>query len=60
VGCRYSKIQTAIAGGTTPDIAMMGSTWMADFADAFQTVPTDLDTAARSPAPSRRPRWAIG
>lgn len=45
----YSKIQTAIAGGTTPDIAMMGSTWMADFADAFQTVPTDLDTSGSFP-----------
>lgn len=45
----YSKIQTAIAGGTTPDIAMMGSTWMADFADAFQTVPSDLDTDGMFP-----------
>ena len=40
----YSKFQTAIAGGNTPDIAMVGSTWMADFEGAFQTVPTDLDT----------------
>lgn len=40
----YSKFQTAIAGGNTPDLAMVGSTWMADFADAFQTVPTDLKT----------------
>lgn len=40
----HNKFQTAIAGGTTPDIAMMGSTWMADFSDAFDTVPTDLDT----------------
>ena len=45
----YSKIQTAIAGGTTPDIAMMGSTWMADFADAFQTVPTDFETDGMFP-----------
>lgn len=45
----YSKIQTAIAGGTTPDMAMMGSTWMADFASAFQTVPTDLDTSGFFP-----------
>lgn len=41
----HNKFQTAIAGGNTPDIAMMGSTWMADFADAFTTVPTDLDTS---------------
>lgn len=45
----YSKFQTAIAGGNTPDIAMVGSTWMADFADAFQTVPTDLDTDGMFP-----------
>lgn len=45
----YSKFQTAIASGNTPDIAMMGSTWMADFADAFQTVPTDLDTSGSFP-----------
>lgn len=40
----YSKFQTAIAGGNTPDLAMVGSTWMADFGDALQTVPTDLST----------------
>lgn len=45
----YSKFQTAIAAGNTPDIAMVGSTWMADFADAFQTVPTDLDTSGTFP-----------
>ncbi|GAA3635417.1 extracellular solute-binding protein [Kineosporia mesophila] len=41
----HNKIQTAVAGGNTPDLAMMGTTWMADFADAFSTVPTDLDTS---------------
>lgn len=40
----YSKFQTAIAGGNTPDLAMVGSTWMADFGDALQTVPTDVST----------------
>ncbi|MCC4250000.1 extracellular solute-binding protein [Microbacterium testaceum] len=40
----YSKFQTAIAGGNTPDLAMVGSTWMADFGGALQTVPTDLST----------------
>lgn len=40
----HNKIQTAIAGGNTPDIAMMGSTWMADFADAFATVPEEIST----------------
>lgn len=41
----HNKFQTAIAGGQTPDIAMMGTTWMPDFADAFATVPSDLDTS---------------
>lgn len=40
----HNKIQTAIAGGNTPDIAMMGTTWMADFADAFATVPEQIST----------------
>ncbi|WP_083511208.1 extracellular solute-binding protein [Microbacterium sp. XT11] len=40
----HNKIQTAIAGGNTPDVAMMGSTWMADFADAFATVPEEIST----------------
>ncbi|MDR6868630.1 multiple sugar transport system substrate-binding protein [Microbacterium resistens] len=38
----HNKIQTAIAGGNTPDVAMMGTTWMADFADAFATVPEQI------------------
>jgi multiple sugar transport system substrate-binding protein len=45
----HNKFQTAIAGGTTPDIAMMGSTWMADFAGAFSTVPTDVDASGSFP-----------
>lgn len=40
----HNKIQTAIAGGNTPDIAMMGTTWMADFSDAFATVPEQIST----------------
>lgn len=40
----HNKIQTAIAGGNTPDVAMMGSTWMADFGDAFATVPEEIST----------------
>lgn len=39
------KFQTAIAAGTTPDIAMMGSTWMAEFGDAFAPVPEGIDTS---------------
>jgi multiple sugar transport system substrate-binding protein len=41
----HSKYQTAIAGGTTPDVAMMGTTWMADFASAFEPAPTEIDTS---------------
>ncbi len=38
------KFQTAIAAGTTPDVAMMGTTWMAEFGDAFAPVPDGIDT----------------
>jgi multiple sugar transport system substrate-binding protein len=41
----YQKYQTAIAGGSTPDIAHMGTTWMSDFADAFAPTPTSIDTS---------------
>ncbi|CAL8977746.1 hypothetical protein CELL_02651 [Cellulomonas sp. T2.31MG-18] len=41
----HDKIQTAIAGGTTPDISMMGTTWMTDFADSFAAVPAGLTSA---------------
>ncbi|MEU9115868.1 extracellular solute-binding protein [Streptomyces sp. NPDC048483] len=40
----HAKYQSAIAGGTTPDVAQMGTTWMADFADSFQTVARGIDT----------------
>jgi multiple sugar transport system substrate-binding protein len=39
------KFQTAIAAGTTPDLAMMGTTWMAEFGDAFAPVPEGIDTS---------------
>lgn len=41
----HNKYQTAIAGGQTPDIAQMGTTWMGDFADAFDPTPSDFDKA---------------
>jgi multiple sugar transport system substrate-binding protein len=41
----HNKYQTAIAGGSTPDIAHMGTTWMSDFADAFAPTPTSIDTS---------------
>lgn len=41
----HEKYQAAIAGGTTPDVAQMGTTWMADFARSFQGVPSGIDTS---------------
>jgi multiple sugar transport system substrate-binding protein len=41
----HNKYQTAIAGGTTPDVAQMGTTWMADFAGAFDPTPASIDTS---------------
>jgi multiple sugar transport system substrate-binding protein len=41
----HAKYQAAIAGGTTPDLAQMGTTWMADFAGAFDPVPAAVDTS---------------
>ncbi len=46
----HQKYQTAIAGGSTPDLAQMGTTWMADFASAFEPVPTEVDTSGMFPA----------
>jgi multiple sugar transport system substrate-binding protein len=45
----HNKYQTAIAGGTTPDVAQMGTTWMGDFADAFVPTPTSIDTSVFFP-----------
>ncbi|MEV0143497.1 MULTISPECIES: sugar ABC transporter substrate-binding protein [unclassified Nonomuraea] len=39
-----NKYQTAIAGGTTPDIGMLGSDWMPTFASALRPAPADIDT----------------
>ena len=41
----HNKYQTAIAGGQTPDIAQMGTTWMGDFADAFDAAPGEFADA---------------
>lgn len=41
----HNKYQTAIASGTTPDMAQMGTTWMSDFSDAFAQVPEGIDTS---------------
>jgi multiple sugar transport system substrate-binding protein len=45
----HAKYQTSIAGGSTPDIAQMGTTWMSDFADAFEPVPSSIDTSDMFP-----------
>ncbi|NUW34633.1 sugar ABC transporter substrate-binding protein [Nonomuraea sp. SMC257] len=41
----HNKYQTAISGGTTPDVAQMGTTWMADFSTAFDPTPKQVDTS---------------
>jgi multiple sugar transport system substrate-binding protein len=46
----HNKYQTAIAGGTTPDLAQMGTTWMTDFSDAFDPKPTEIDTSGFFPS----------
>lgn len=38
----HDKFQTAIAAGNGPDLAQMANTWMADFGNAFSTVPSNL------------------
>ena len=45
----HNKYQTAIAGGQTPDIAQMGTTWMGDFADAFDPAPAEFADAGFFP-----------
>ena len=47
----HNKYQTAIAGGTTPDIGQLGTTWMGEFgaADALAPVPSDLNAGAFYP-----------
>lgn len=44
-----SKYQTAIAGGTVPDVAQMGTTWMGDFSPAFEPTPSDIDSSTFFP-----------
>ncbi|GAB3442280.1 sugar ABC transporter substrate-binding protein [Actinophytocola sediminis] len=40
----HSKLATAIAGQETPDVSMLGTTWIGEFADtgALDVVPSDL------------------
>jgi multiple sugar transport system substrate-binding protein len=45
----HNKSQTAVAGGVTPDIGQLGTTWMGEFGSALAPVPSDLDTGAFYP-----------
>jgi multiple sugar transport system substrate-binding protein len=49
----HTKYQAAIAGGTTPDIAQMGTTWMTDFGHAFDPTPAEIDTSGFLPSSVR-------
>lgn len=40
-----NKYQTAVAGGTTPDIGMLGSDWMPGFQNALSPKPDAIDTS---------------
>ncbi|MEU3518187.1 extracellular solute-binding protein [Streptomyces sp. NPDC006654] len=43
----HDKLTTAIAGGNTPDMSVVGSTWMAEMAsmNAFQATPTTFKSS---------------
>ncbi|MBX6355660.1 MAG: sugar ABC transporter substrate-binding protein [Micromonosporaceae bacterium] len=47
----HDKISTAIAAKTTPDVSMIGTTWMGEFAKtgALDQTPTDFDKSAFFP-----------
>jgi multiple sugar transport system substrate-binding protein len=47
----HEKLTTAIAGGNTPDLSLIGSTWMAEMASmsGFQATPTSFDESAFFP-----------
>lgn len=47
----HDKIQTAIAAGKVPDVMQMGTTWMADFSNAFQRVPENFELSDFSDGP---------
>ena len=44
-----NKYQTAVAGGTTPDIGMLGSDWMPTFSNALAPTPDAIDTSGMFP-----------
>ncbi|NEM91059.1 extracellular solute-binding protein [Galbitalea soli] len=48
-GSALSKYQTAVAGGTTPDIGQLGTDWMPSFATALTPTPSSIDTSGIFP-----------
>jgi len=44
----HDKLLTSVAGDETPDVSMMGTTWMGEFADqgALAEVPDSIDETA--------------
>jgi multiple sugar transport system substrate-binding protein len=48
----HEKYLAAIAGQSTPDVALMGTTWMAEFAGtgALEPVPADMDLSSFFPS----------
>ena len=55
----HDKFTTAITAGKTPDAAMVGTTWMGEFAGLGALDPTPAvvrQDASSSPAPRRPPR----
>ncbi|KUO19920.1 extracellular solute-binding protein [Streptomyces dysideae] len=47
----HEKLTTSIAGGNTPDLSLIGSTWMAEMAsmNGFQATPTSFKSSAFFP-----------
>lgn len=45
----HDKLQTSIAAGQEPDVAQMGNTFMAEFGNAFDQVPTNFDLSDLAP-----------
>ncbi|MDF1605654.1 sugar ABC transporter substrate-binding protein [Nocardioides sp. YIM 152315] len=39
----HDKVSNAIAGGDTPDVSLIGTTWMGEFAEADGLMPTPTD-----------------
>lgn len=53
----HDKFVNSITAGTTPDVAMVGTTWMGEFAgmDALDPTPSPSTARCSSRAPTARP-----